>query len=300
MSNGSAPEPGRPARVWTAGATGPSARATRSSWPTRRPGTGSGAPIRAPCSSQRLAVGLPEGQMGNSEVGHLNLGAGRVVPQDLVRISQSIQSGEFFRAPALCRARAPRSGRPAARSTSSACSGPAACTRSTGTSSPASSSACGTTCRASPSTDSSTAATPRPRWAPRWCGRCCTTCGGSPADAGRRRLAHRPLLRRWTATSGGSAPSGLRRDGPRHRHRGRPSGAGGAGGLPARRDRRVHPAARAPSQTARRWRRCATATASSASTIAATGCGRSWRALGAPRTSTGSISATGPALDASP
>ncbi len=43
-----------------------------------------------------LAVGLPEGQMGNSEVGHLNLGAGRVVPQDMVRISQAIASGEFF------------------------------------------------------------------------------------------------------------------------------------------------------------------------------------------------------------
>ncbi len=43
-----------------------------------------------------LAVGLPEGQMGNSEVGHLNLGAGRVVPQDLVRISQSIKTGQFF------------------------------------------------------------------------------------------------------------------------------------------------------------------------------------------------------------
>ena len=43
-----------------------------------------------------LAVGLPEGQMGNSEVGHLNLGAGRVVPQDLVRISQSIKSGQFY------------------------------------------------------------------------------------------------------------------------------------------------------------------------------------------------------------
>src|SRR6266566_575619 len=48
-----------------------------------------------------LAVGLPEGQIGNSEVGHLNLGAGRVVPQDIVRISQSIESGEFFRIPAL-------------------------------------------------------------------------------------------------------------------------------------------------------------------------------------------------------
>ena len=48
-----------------------------------------------------LAVGLPEGQMGNSEVGHLNLGAGRVVVQDFVRISQSIRSGEFFRNTAL-------------------------------------------------------------------------------------------------------------------------------------------------------------------------------------------------------
>src|SRR5216110_3685091 len=48
-----------------------------------------------------LAVGLPAEQIGNSEVGHLNLGAGRVVPQDMVRISQSIETGEFFRIPAL-------------------------------------------------------------------------------------------------------------------------------------------------------------------------------------------------------
>ena len=49
-----------------------------------------------------LRVGLPEGQMGNSEVGHLNLGAGRVVPQDLVRISQSIDTGDFAtRAPLM-------------------------------------------------------------------------------------------------------------------------------------------------------------------------------------------------------
>ena len=45
------------------------------------------------------AVGLPEGQMGNSEVGHLNLGAGRVVVQDLVRIGESIADGSFFRNP---------------------------------------------------------------------------------------------------------------------------------------------------------------------------------------------------------
>src|SRR5713101_5800526 len=52
-------------------------------------------------SASGLAVGLPEGQIGNSEVGHLNLGAGRVVAQDLVRISQAIDSGEFFRLPPL-------------------------------------------------------------------------------------------------------------------------------------------------------------------------------------------------------
>ena len=52
-------------------------------------------------NASELAVGLPEGQMGNSEVGHLNLGAGRVVPQDLVRISQTIQNGEFYQIPAL-------------------------------------------------------------------------------------------------------------------------------------------------------------------------------------------------------
>lgn len=46
-------------------------------------------------------VGLPEGQMGNSEVGHLNLGAGRVVKQDLVRIAESIEDGSFFRKPAF-------------------------------------------------------------------------------------------------------------------------------------------------------------------------------------------------------
>lgn len=43
------------------------------------------------------AVGLPEGQMGNSEVGHLNIGAGRVIFQDLTRISGSIKDGEFFK-----------------------------------------------------------------------------------------------------------------------------------------------------------------------------------------------------------
>jgi len=48
-----------------------------------------------------LAVGLPEGQMGNSEVGHLNMGAGRVVYQDLTRITKSIEDGDFFTRPEL-------------------------------------------------------------------------------------------------------------------------------------------------------------------------------------------------------
>src|SRR5256885_15973779 len=48
-----------------------------------------------------LRVGLPAGQMGNSEVGHLNLGAGRVVMQDLVRISTGIADGGLYTNPAL-------------------------------------------------------------------------------------------------------------------------------------------------------------------------------------------------------
>ena len=48
-----------------------------------------------------LSVGLPEGQMGNSEVGHTNLGAGRIVYQDLVRINRAVEDGSFFRNDAL-------------------------------------------------------------------------------------------------------------------------------------------------------------------------------------------------------
>src|SRR3979409_2449322 len=47
------------------------------------------------------AVGLPPGQMGNSEVGHQNLGAGRVTYQDLMRITVAIRDGSFFRNPVL-------------------------------------------------------------------------------------------------------------------------------------------------------------------------------------------------------
>lgn len=51
-----------------------------------------------------LAVGLPEGQMGNSEVGHLNMGAGRIVYQELTRITKEIEEGTFFENPALKKA----------------------------------------------------------------------------------------------------------------------------------------------------------------------------------------------------
>src|SRR5687767_10096902 len=69
-------------------------------------------PVRTLLEASGTRVGLPQGQMGNSEVGHLNLGAGRVVMQDLVRISQAIKDGSFFRNAAFvnaCRA-ARRSG----------------------------------------------------------------------------------------------------------------------------------------------------------------------------------------------
>jgi len=51
-----------------------------------------------------LNVGLPDGQMGNSEVGHTNIGAGRIVYQELTRITKSIEDGSFFQNPAFLNA----------------------------------------------------------------------------------------------------------------------------------------------------------------------------------------------------
>lgn len=70
-------------------------------------------PSRTLLQASGNAVGLPKGQMGNSEVGHMNLGAGRVVMQDLVRISTAIADGSFFANPTLvnvCRAVRERGG----------------------------------------------------------------------------------------------------------------------------------------------------------------------------------------------
>ncbi|MCQ4278362.1 2,3-bisphosphoglycerate-independent phosphoglycerate mutase [Pseudomonas stutzeri] len=55
-------------------------------------------------SGSGMDVGLPDGQMGNSEVGHMNLGAGRVVYQDFTRVTKSIRDGEFFENPTICTA----------------------------------------------------------------------------------------------------------------------------------------------------------------------------------------------------
>jgi 2,3-bisphosphoglycerate-independent phosphoglycerate mutase len=65
-----------------------------------------------PIRTSGMAVGLPEGQMGNSEVGHLNIGAGRVVYQELTRVTKSILDGDFFSNPALleCIAKAKAAG----------------------------------------------------------------------------------------------------------------------------------------------------------------------------------------------
>lgn len=55
-------------------------------------------------SGSGMDVGLPDGQMGNSEVGHVNIGAGRVVYQELTRVTKEIRDGDFFKNEALCKA----------------------------------------------------------------------------------------------------------------------------------------------------------------------------------------------------
>lgn len=76
---------------------------SRASTPTWDRLWSGGAYPRARLTTHGPAVGLPEGQMGNSEVGHLNLGAGRVVMQTIQRISQAIESGEFYQNEPLIR-----------------------------------------------------------------------------------------------------------------------------------------------------------------------------------------------------
>lgn len=65
--------------------------------------------LRSQCPTTQIftdgmKVGLPDGQMGNSEVGHMNLGAGRIVYQDFTRVTQAITDGSFYDNPGLCQA----------------------------------------------------------------------------------------------------------------------------------------------------------------------------------------------------
>ncbi|HLE47942.1 MAG TPA: 2,3-bisphosphoglycerate-independent phosphoglycerate mutase, partial [Candidatus Thermoplasmatota archaeon] len=84
-------------------------------WGIAPPGPHNAITLAKPRNMERLArefpateldasgpeVGLPEGQMGNSEVGHLNIGAGRIVDQDFVRINKAVETGALGDAPAL-------------------------------------------------------------------------------------------------------------------------------------------------------------------------------------------------------
>ena len=191
---------------WTAGATARRSRTTR--W--RRPDLPNWHRCWATCPHTLLHtegrhVGLPDGQMGNSEVGHMNLGAGRIVYQDLTRIDAAIEDGSFCRQRATCARLSPRRQRngrhpapdgPAVRRRRAQPRGPPAVAwlelaRAQGV-------------PRSRSTPSSTAATPPPR-------RPAASLERLPAVLRhrRRQCAHRhasaAATTRWTATSAGSA-----------------------------------------------------------------------------------------------
>ena len=207
-------------------------------------------------------VGLPDGQMGNSEVGHLNIGAGRVVYQDFTRIDAAIASGEFARNPVLADAIAHGARRAAARCTCSACSRPGGVhshePHIAAMVDLAASARRAAVCvhafldgRDTPpkSAEASLAALEA---------KC---CAGSPARASRRSSA---ATSRWTATSAGTAssrPTTLIVDGAR-RTTAPTARRGARGRLRARRDRRVRqptaivpPAARRSGMRRRRRRR---------------------------------------------
>jgi 2,3-bisphosphoglycerate-independent phosphoglycerate mutase len=119
------PDPGDPARSPTGRVQRPVVLMVLDGWGCAPAGPGNAVSLAATPVFDRLvatcphgtleasgpAVGLPPGQMGNSEVGHLNIGAGRVVHQDLTRISQAIADGDFFRNRVLTQACAKAAGR---------------------------------------------------------------------------------------------------------------------------------------------------------------------------------------------
>ena len=185
-------------------------------------------------------VGLPEGQMGNSEVGHLNIGAGRVVYQDFTRIDRAIETGEFAANPALAAAVGRRTRAAVARCTCSDCCRPAACTATSASSRRWSSSR--------RRTASATHPGPRLSRRPRHAAEERGAASLAYMDRGLRQLsrrAHRvdrrPLLRDGPRPALGARRSRLRpaRATGGRRYRARSAARGAGGGLCARRDRRV-------------------------------------------------------------
>ena len=190
-----------------------------------------------------LAVGLPEGQMGNSEVGHLNLGAGRVVPQDLVRINQSIQQREFFGSPALLEVanQAKRTGGTAHLVGLLGPGGVHAMDRHLVAAIEGL-----VTARRSPHRDPRLSRRPgharpsRPPTSPAQLARDVVRVGGGRTQIA---IADGPVFRDGPRQALGAHPAGVRRDGSRHGHADRRSGGGNPRRIRARRDRRIHQAA---------------------------------------------------------
>jgi 2,3-bisphosphoglycerate-independent phosphoglycerate mutase len=118
-------DPGNPALSPTGRVQRPVVLVVLDGWGAAPPGPGNAIELAdTPCFDRSLAeyvhttldasgpaVGLPAGQMGNSEVGHLNIGAGRVVYQDLTRISKAVADGDFFKNRVLVQACAKAAGR---------------------------------------------------------------------------------------------------------------------------------------------------------------------------------------------
>ena len=229
------------------------------------------------CARPRTPSACPPGQMGNSEVGHLNLGAGRPVLQDLPRIDAAIADGSFFTRPALLAAceRAKETGRLHA----VGLIGPGGvhahdrhlrrARRAGG--------APGRAVRPGPR------AARRPRHAAQLRARVHARPRGPPGGGppGRPdRVGRRPLLRDGPRQALGAHGARLRRDRPRRGAPRRLRHRGDRGGLRPRRDRRVR---RADGRSTASTARCATATRSSTSTSAPTAPGSSRTRCPSPR-----------------
>ena len=221
-----------------AGATPSRVPATPSRWPTPRYGTASG--TRYPhvlLAASGEAVGLPAGVMGNSEVGHLTIGSGRVIYQDLSRINRAIADGSFYTNPVITRlfddvaargATPPPDGAVLRRG------------RPFVTRSPAGAGACGAGARRGPGVHPRVHR--RTRHLARGRRRLHGGDGGVPARGGPGRGGHRlrALLRHGPRPALGQGQAGLRRPGAQRR-----SSCSGRidrhpRGVRPRRDRRVH------------------------------------------------------------